>query len=146
MASPADIDTADQLGRRRARMLPVLAMFFLIQQTAFFSNPPGERAVDHVRIGAWVVLTAVILATLATGGWWFRSPAIRAALDDERTRANRASAMQWGFISTVVTAIVIYATLGVTEFTTRESIHLLVSAGIVSALFRFGRLERKDYA
>ena len=87
MASSDDIITADNLGRRRARMLPALAVIFLTQQTAFLSNPPAERAVDHVRIGAWVVLTAVILLTLTTGGWWFRSPAIRAALDDERTRA-----------------------------------------------------------
>lgn len=146
MASSDDIIAADNLGRRRARMLPVVAVIFLTQQIAFFSNPPAERAVDHVRIGAWVLLTAVILLMLTTGGWWFRSTAIRAALDDERTRANRSSAMHWGFVTTMLVAVAIYATLGVTAFTARESIHLLVSAGIVVALMRFGRLERRDYA
>ena len=55
MTDPNDIQTADQLWSRRARILPMLAhVFFLIEQTSFFSNPPAERAVDHVRIGVGV--------------------------------------------------------------------------------------------
>jgi hypothetical protein len=30
--------------------------------------------------------------------------------------------------------------------TVREAIHLIVSAGVVVALIRFGLLERRDYA
>lgn len=146
MASPDDITTADNLGRRRARMLPVVAMFFLIQQASFFANPPAARAVDHVRIGAWVMLTAAILLILNSKSFWFRSAAVRAALDDERTRANRASAMHWGFVAITIAAMIVYATLGVTDFTARESIHLIVSGGIVTALMRFAFLERRDYA
>jgi hypothetical protein len=145
MTDPNDINTADQLGRRRARILPVLALFFLIQQTSFFSNPPAERAVDHVRIGAWVLMTAVIVLMLQTGGSWFRSPAVRAALDDEPTRANRASAFHWGFMAAVLSGMTIYTLLGVAPMTAREAIHLVVSAGIIVALLRFGFLERRDY-
>jgi hypothetical protein len=145
MTSPNDIDTADQLGRKRARMLPMLALFFVIQQTAYFSNPPGERGVDHVRIGAWVMMTSVILLILQTGGSWFRSPAVRAVLDDEPTRANRASAFHWGFVATVLAGMTMYSILGVAPMTAREAIHLVVSAGIVVALLRFGFLERRDY-
>jgi hypothetical protein len=145
MTDPTVINTADQLGRKRARMLPIIAVFFLTQQTAFFANPPGERAVDHVRIGAWVMMTAVILLALHGGGSWFRSREVRAMLDDEPTRANRASAMHWGFMATVIAGMAIYAVLGVAPMTAREAIHLVVSAGIVVALTRFGFLERRDY-
>ena len=107
----SDADLVDRLGRRRARMLPVLGMFFLFQQFAFFTNPPAERGVDHVRIGAWVLMTAVILFVLNSGGFWFRPARVRAMLDDEITRANRASAMHWGFLAAILAGVVIYVLL-----------------------------------
>lgn len=141
-----DAELADRLGRFRARMFPVLAMMFLLQQAAFFSNPPAERAVDHVRIGAWVAMTAVILFVLNSRGFWFRSAKVRALIDDEVTRANRTSAMHWGFVAAMLAGIVVYVVQGVAQFTAREAIHLIVSAGIVMALMRFGLLERRAYA
>ena len=145
MTDPNDVNAADRLGRRRARMLPVLAMFFLAQQASYFANPPAERLVDHVRIGAWVMLTAVILLVLQTGGAWIHPRAVRAVLDDEPTRANRASAFHWGFMALVLTAGTLYPILGIAPMTAREVIHLIVSAGIVVALLRFGFLERRGY-
>ena len=127
-------------------MFPVLAIMFLIQQMAFFSNPPAERAVDHVRIGAWVAMTAVILFVLNSRGFWFRPAKVRAMIDDEVTRSNRTSAMHWGFVAAMLAGIVVYVVQGVTQFTAREAIHLIVSAGIVMALMRFGLLERRSYA
>ncbi len=142
----SDAELADQLSRRRARMLPVLGLFFIMQQSAFWSNPPAERVVDHVRIGAWVVLTGVILFTLSTNGFWFRPAKVRAMIDDELTRANRTSAMHWGFVAAMLAGMLVYVVEGVTQFTAREVIHLIVSAGIVMALVRFGLLERRGYA
>src|SRR3954471_20251158 len=113
MTDPNAITTADQLGRRRARMLPMIALFFLMQQASFFANPPAERGVDHVRIGSWIMMTGVILLLLQTGGSWFRSAAVREILDDEPTRANRASAMHWGFMATALSGMTLYSILGV---------------------------------
>ena len=142
----SDAELADQLSRRRARMLPVLGLFFILQQSAFWSNPPAERAVDHVRIGAWVLLTGVILFTLSTNGFWFRPVKVRAMIDDELTRANRTSAMHWGFVAAMIAGMLVYVVEGVTQFTAREVIHLIVSAGIIVALVRFALLERSGYA
>ena len=144
--SHSDAEVADRLGRFRARMFPVLAIMFLIQQMAYFSSPPAERAVDHVRIGAWVAMTAVILFVLNSRGFWFRPAKVRAMIDDEVTRANRTSAMHWGFVAAMLAGIVVYVLQGVAQFTAREAIHLIVSAGIVMALMRFGLLERRSYA
>ena len=136
-------EQAERLSRRRARMLPVLAMFYLAQQVSYFSQPDTGRPVDHFRIGAWVMLSAVLLAGLVTGGFWLRKPELRAMLDDESSRAHRADALGTGFVLAMATAIVLYVVNSVSPMTGREAIHLIVSFGIVAALLRFGFLERR---
>lgn len=142
----SDADLADRLTRRRARMFPVLALFFLIQQSAYWSNPPHERLVDHVRIGAWAAMAGVILLVLATGGAWFRKPAVRAMINDEQARANRDAATRAGFIASMAVGIALYVLQAPLALTTGEAIHLIVSAGLVTALVRFGMLERRGLA
>lgn len=134
---------AERLGRRRARLFPVLGLFLVIQQSAYFAHGGGERLVDHVRIGAWVAMSVVVLFVLTTGGFWFRSAEVRAMLDDESARANRAAALGTGFICAMVSAIVLYVMQGAWEFSSGESIHLIVTAGLFSALLRFSILERR---
>lgn len=140
---PNNTDLADQLSKRRARVTFALAMFFLIQQASYFSKIPGERLVDHVRIGAWVVLSAVLLAFLASGGAWIRTAAVRALMNDEVTRANRATAMQLGFVLAMGGAIALYPFIDQLELNARQVIHLIVSLGLASAMLRFGMLERR---
>lgn len=134
---------AEKLSRRRARLLPVLGLFLIIQQSAYFAHGDGSRAVDQVRIGAWVAMSLLILAILCTGGFLFRAPAVRALIEDEVTRANRASALSTGFVCTMLTAIVCYVMRGAWEFSVGEVIHLVVTAGLFSALIRFSFLERR---
>lgn len=136
-------DLADRLARRRARLLPVLGLFLIIQQSAYFSHGVGARLVDQVRIGAWAVMSVMILLILTTGGFWFRSAEVRAMLDDEGTRANRAAALGTGFVCAIVAAIVLFVMQGAWEFTAGEVIHLIVTAGLFSALVRFATLERR---
>ena len=137
-------DLVDRLVRRRARVLPVLGIFILIQQFAYFANGDGDRLVDHVRMGAWVVMILLVLALLTTGGGWFRSAKVRAMIDDESARANRARALSTGFVCAMLTAIICYVMRGAWEFSVGEVIHLIVTAGLVSAVLRFAVLERRD--
>ena len=60
-------ERADYLSRRRARMLPFLAIIYFTQQASFLSalGDGTHRDVDHFKIGAWVVLSLVLLAALA---------------------------------------------------------------------------------
>ncbi|HYX46508.1 MAG TPA: hypothetical protein VE820_06780 [Sphingomicrobium sp.] len=143
MAEPTIPQQADRLSRRRARVLPVLAIFYLAQQVAFFNSPHGERLVDHFKIGAWAVLSAVLLAALATGGFWLRKPELRSILNDELSRAHRADALRIGFILAMLAGIILYAVGTAVPMTDREVIHLIVSVGIGAALIRFGMLERR---
>lgn len=142
-----EIERADRLSRRRARMLPVLAVIFIAQQASYFSGrvEDGARSVDHVKIAAWLVLSTVLLLALTTGGFWLQPRQMRRLLNDEVTRANRTEALRTGFIATMVGAIALYF-LGMFEpVGGREAIHLLMTIGIAAALLRFGYLERRAH-
>lgn len=136
-------EQAERLARRRARMLPVLAIFYLAQQVSFFASPPGERMVDHFKIAGWAAMSAVLLAGLVTGGFWLRGPKLREMLNDELNRAHRADALRIGFILAMLAGIILYVVGTAVPLTDREVIHLIVSVGIGAALIRFGILERR---
>ena len=145
MVQPSIAEEADRLSRRRARMLPFLAIIYLTQQASFFTDQHGTvgRAVDHVKLGAWVVLTLVLLAALTTKGFWLKSREVRDLIDDETTRAHRFEGMQWGFVFSTLTAIVLYFVTMLEPVGVREAIHFIVSIGMAAALIRFGMLERR---
>lgn len=143
----SDVEHADRLGRQRARMLPFLAIIFLTQQASFFTARIEDpaRAVDHVKIGAWLVLSVVLLLMLITGGAWIRRRSVRALLDDEVTRANRTAAMRLGFITAMFGGVALYVVTLFEAVGGRDAIHIVMTIGISTALLRFGFLERRAH-
>jgi hypothetical protein len=141
-----DVDEAERLSSQRPGMLMVMTGMFLFQQFAYFTQPPATgRAVDYVRIGAWIFLALVVLAALLTGGFWQKSKAVRALMEDDVTRANRADALRLGFGLAMAAAIGLFAFSGPGGLTAREVIHIIVSAGLGASLLRFGFLERRAH-
>ena len=139
------VETADELSRRRARMTIPFTLIFLIQQAAFFSNPPDHRTVSLVRLSGWTVLALVILAGLATRGFWFRPKAVRDLMEDEVTRAHRAQALSLAFVLTMLTGIALFVVQVFVPIDTPIAIHLILSVGFAAALLRFGVLERRAH-
>jgi hypothetical protein len=139
------VETADRLSRRRARMMMPMALIFLIQQAAFFSKPLDHRAVSFVRLSGWTMLALVILAGLATGGYWFRPRAVRELMDDEITRAHRADALSLAFVLAMLTGIGLFVLQVFVPLATQVVIHLILSVGFGTALIRFGVLERRAH-
>lgn len=144
--SPTRAELADRYSRRRARMMPVLAVLFLTQQVSYFAGNDASRTVDHVKIGAWLLMAAVILAILMTGGAWLRPAAVRALMNDDITRANRDRAVSLGFVVSMATAMALYPFAALTGVSAQEAIHVIVSLGLIAALIRFGALERRALA
>ena len=141
-------EKAEYLTKRRARMLPALAVIFLSQQAAFIStvNSPAPNSAYSVKISAWLVLSVVLLAALATKGFWLEPKEVRDLIDDENTRANRNDAMRWGFLFSMGDAIGVYAlTLFDRTVTARDAVHIVMTVGIPAALIRWGMLERRAH-
>ena len=147
MSEISDVEKAERLSRKRAQMLPFLAVIYISQQATFFASdaPPGVRSVDHVKIGAWLVLSLVLLLALVTNGYWFHRKEIRALMNDEVTQANRSRAMTAGFIFAMAGAMGLYFFNQFEPFTAREAIHIILSLGLGAALVRFGMLERRAH-
>ena len=146
--SRSDIDTAERLSRRRARVLPALAGVFVAQQVTFLAGTPQlefARTVDLVKVTAWIVLTLVLLFSLWSSGFWFHSRPVRHLLDDDVSRAHRADAMSLGFLFATLAAVTLYVVSMVEFMPVREALHLVISAGIAAALVRFGLLERRAH-
>jgi len=141
-------EKAEYLGKRRARMLPLLAVIFLSQQATFFStlNSQSPHSAYGPKIAAWLALSIVLLFALSTKGFWFERKEVRDLLDDENTRANRSEGMRWGFLFAMAAAIGVYAlTLFDTTVTARDAVHIVMTIGIAAALIRWGMLERRAH-
>ena len=140
-------EKADYLSRRRARILPFLAIIYFTQQVSFLSalGDGPSRDADHFKIGAWVVLSLVLLAALATKGFWLQPRAVRDLIDDEGTRANRLDAMRIGFLFACCTALAAYFIAQFQPLTVGEAAHLVLTFGLGAALIRFGMLERRAH-
>ena len=141
-----DTETADRLVRRRARMMPVLAMLFVAQQASYFTGTrmdEGHRLVNYVAISGWLAMSIVLLVGLTTGGSWAHGAPVRALMNDESTRANRAEGLRFGFLATMIAALALYVVSLFEPIGGREAIHVLMTIGIAVALLRFGMLERR---
>jgi protein-S-isoprenylcysteine O-methyltransferase Ste14 len=144
MPTTDDIALAERLTRRRARMVTVFALFFLLSMiTSLDTDVPVTRP-ETVKLAAWIVWAAALLFLLATGGGLFRSAAVRSLLNDESTNENRRSAMVTGFWASVLSAFGLYAICLFEPVTGREAIRLLLSAAVAAALLKFGSLERRS--
>ena len=138
---------AEYLSKRRARMLPALAVIFLSQQASFFSQMSGGgaclgRESENQRLARPV--GSHVLA-LATKGFWFEPREMRDLVDDENTRANRNEAMRWGFLFAMAAAIGVYILTMFDIVTGREATHIIMSFGIAAAILRWGVLERRAH-
>lgn len=144
MAHRSPSERADILSRRRARILPFLAIIYITQQASYITmrSGPAHRAVDQMKISAWLVLSAVLLAALATNGFWLQPRRVRSMIDDEITKSNRSDAMKFGFIVAMLTCIVIYFITMFEPVNGRDAIHIVMSDGLGAALVRWGWLER----
>ena len=137
-------EEAERLSRRRARMMPFLALILITQQGAFaVAADSPRRSVDYMTLGAWLLLAGVILAALVTGGFWLKPRPVRDLMDDDVTKANRASALALGFVLSMATAMVLYVVNFVEEVPAGIAIHVIVTCGLAAAMFRFGLLERR---
>jgi hypothetical protein len=143
-ARESDFEAAERLGRRRVRLLWILAVIFIGWQVNFLLAEGNlSRTVDHVKISAWLVWAVGLLLVLATGGGFFRPARVRALMEDELTRANRRLGFTAGFWGAVTAAVLVYILSMLTTVSGREASHIIITAAVGTALLAFGWLERR---
>lgn len=133
------LDPEKTTTRRRRAMLMGAAVLLAVFATAMTVSPANTlRSVDIVRTAGFVVL-ALVLALRSTTAFSFVGR--NAVLDDELTRANRASAARVGFWVMFLAAIGVLAASFFEAVTPMQIIPVLIGAGAVSAALRFAVLE-----
>jgi protein-S-isoprenylcysteine O-methyltransferase Ste14 len=139
-----NVELADRLTRRRARVIAVSVVLFLSWQVNYFLTPNSlGRNVDHFKIAAWLAWALVLLLLLATGGGLFRRREVRALMEDDTTRDHRRTAFSTGFWAALGAAILIYILSMIEPVSGREASHVIISAAIGAALIAFAWLERR---
>ncbi|GAA4000474.1 hypothetical protein [Sphingomonas humi] len=136
-------EQAEYYEQRRLRMLPMILVIYLSQQAVYFSAAGGSRTVDHVKIGAWAVLTLVLMLMLVTRGFWFAPQAVREMIDDEATQMNRLLALRSGFIAAVGLSALVYTLVPVADLSVRQALHLVISLSLGIGLLHFVMLEKR---
>jgi hypothetical protein len=135
-------EQAEQYEQRRLRMLPAVLVIYLSQQAIYFSAADGGRTVDHVKIGAWALLTLLLMLLLVTRGFWFVPQAVRAMVEDEGTRLHRLLATRSAFIAAVMLGALVYTLVPVAPISARQALHLVISLSLGVGLLHFLMLER----
>lgn len=137
------IYAVDKKSSRRRRGVLVGAGMLLIviagALTVLADTPPSQwRAVDIARISALVLLT-LVLSVRATTAFSLigRDP----ALDDELTRANRASAARVGYWAMILVGLICLIGSFFGPFTGTATAVIILIAGAVTAALRFVVLE-----
>ena len=142
MSTPSDVERAERISRRRARMFPILGIYFIAGQAVFFNHAEASPRVAQFKISAWLVWALVLL--IAFAGGHFHGRKVRALVEDDVARANRAKAYETGFWAAATAAIALYVTNMFELVTGRDAIHLILTALVGAAMIRFGVLERRS--
>lgn len=128
-------------GRRRRAMIGgtgILLISIAAASTAFDAAPAEWRLVDFARLAA-IVLLALVLSLRATTA--FSLIGRNTVLDDELTRANRASAARFGFWALLIGVLICIGASFIEAFSFAAVGPLLLAVGAVSAALRFAALE-----
>jgi hypothetical protein len=147
MESRSPVEIADQVSRRRAIGVAVVAIVFL--GTQFITRPffvSGANTVPTTRIDMWAINAIILLLLLATGGGLLNKRKIQELVNDEVSRSNYKRAVVAGYWVGMVSAMSIYLVPALGVGTAREAVHFIVTQSIGVALLTFAFLEHRAHS
>jgi tetrahydromethanopterin S-methyltransferase subunit F len=137
-----DIERADRVAQSRARMAPFLGFLVLAaQQVVTFRNGWDSGGIADKII--WVVFAVAALGILLTGGGLFTPKRIRELINDDVTRANRATGIAAGFTAAMLTALIVVVVAPFQPLPAERAAHIIFSLGVGVALLVYGLHEMR---
>lgn len=132
-------DKAERIQRAAIRKMTVFAIAFVIWQLSYFTiarPPAGEtvRNVDIVRTIGFLGWSAALLLLFAKGGGALAPKPVRAIIDDELARAQRAIAYRNGFWAMTLVNFLGYILAMTTQLRPIDLAHIGLSAGVLTVL------------
>lgn len=140
-----DFETADTFDRGRASLAPFLGLVvFVAQQGIVFSWDWAN--VSLLQTAVWLAFAAAMLLLLLTGGAWLVPAGARSLVNDEVTRANRARAIQIGFVVTMIFGLIIWVVAPFEPLPAQRAANLIVSMGLGTSFVAFAMAELRTHA
>jgi hypothetical protein len=137
MSNP--VERAERASRGRAAVMAVAAIVFMINAIIDFGHPaysePGWRG------GIWPLVVLAWLLIVASGGGLRMGSRMRALINDELSRHNRARAMAVGFYATNLAAVAVYYASWRVPMMIGDALQLVTGIGVSAALLVYAWLE-----
>jgi hypothetical protein len=147
---PPSAELIDRLQRRRTIGVMLQGLLFVNWQLLFlpmlWPSTWSGGPFDLVRVVAYPLWPALMLAFIASGGGFILSREVRAVLNDETTHAHRRRALEFGFWGAMAGALAGYGLSLAGAATPLAVAHLVLSAGLAAAMVAFAALELRAQA
>ena len=142
--SRSPVEVADRMSRKRAVLVAVAALLFVVQAVV---RPFIGTGLDGggTRVDWWAINVVLLLALFATGGGLLNSRQLRALVNDEVARDNYRTAVLAGFWVAMVSAMTVYLVPRLEAITARAAVYTVVSAGVSVTLLAFAFLELRAH-
>src|ERR1700681_1229851 len=137
MQSKSPVEIADQFSRKRVTLVAVATLVFLGVQLVAGPFWGATRGTPYISQIGWAVNAVALLLMLAIGSGLLRNRRIRSLVDDEVSRHNRVVGIVAGYWVAMATAMGLYVTKTVRDFTARGALSLVVTPSVGVALLTF---------
>ena len=137
-----DVEQAERYERRRAALLPALAILLVAQQGAFMLGGAEDGRQALLSGVVWMAMASVLILLTAGRLLFVRKP-VRDLMNDEASLAARRKSNALGFLNAMITAVLLYGLTFVRTFTVREAMVVIFAVGMGSALLSLGVSERQ---
>jgi MFS family permease len=138
----SDIEKADRLGRKRARLLVIMGLLLPLLHFAYLNQPHG---LPPHRLFLWSFVVLTVLFALTTGGGFGFGRKVRHLVNDESARANRDMAVRLGFAVAVLSGLAVRITADSQPVTGQLAAQIIITAGLTAASICYGVLEWRGH-